>query len=98
MDGRSFADAESAVSGSHKPRLSKLLLVELPGVVAPTSGRVFCGLLVQNVCVQTVQDLLIGAASGSGLVVLLRAPTRVGLVSGQEAHPLPAEVSAIEKS
>lgn len=71
--------------------------MELPGAVALTSGRVFRGLLVQNVCVQTVQDLLIGAASGSGLVFLLRAPTRVGLVSGQGVHPLSAAVAAVKE-
>lgn len=59
-------------------------------MVAPTGGCVFRGLLVQDRRVQTVQSGLFGAASGSGLVVLLRAAACVGLVPSHESfHPPP---------
>ena len=61
--------------------------VELPGAVAPTGGCVLCSLLVQDRCVQAVQDGLFGAAFSGALIVLLRAFTRVGLVSSQGISP-----------
>ena len=61
--------------------------VELPGAVAPTGGCVLCSLIVQDRCVQAVQDGLFGAAFSGALIVLLRAFTRVGLVSSQGISP-----------
>ena len=88
-DGHPIAErVVRRVSGSHKPRPSKKRSpVELPGAVAPTGGCVLCSLLVQDRCVQAVQDGLFGAAFSGALIVLLRAFTRVGLVSSQGISP-----------
>lgn len=100
-DGHPIAErVVRRVSGSHKPRPSKKRSpVELPGAVAPTGGCVLCSLLVQDRCVQAVQDGLFGAAFSGALIVLLRAFTRVGLVSSQGISPPPRRnLRRVEKS
>ena len=88
-----FADAESAVSGSHKPRPPKF---KLPGLSCPVA------LGAGARCPRSATTDTVGAGSTAGganfarLLRRLAAAVVVGLKDG--AHPLSAEVSAIEKS
>ena len=88
-----FADAESAVSGSHKPRPPKF---KLPGLSCPVA------LGAGARCPRSATTDTVGAGSTAGGANFARPLRRlaaavvVGLKDG--AHPLSAEVSAIEKS
>ena len=86
------ADAESAVSGSHKPRLPKFKLPGLPRSITLGTG---------TRRPRSATTYTVGAGStagGANFARLLRrfaAAVVVGLKDG--FHPLPAEVSAIGK-
>ena len=87
-----FADAESAVSGSHKPRPPKF---KLPGLSCPVT------LGAGARCPRSATTDTVGAGSTAGganfarLLRRLAAAVVVGLKDG--AHPLPAAVAARRK-
>jgi len=71
--------------------------VELPGTVAPTCGRVFYGLLLEQDRVEAVESFSRRFMFAGILIVFLRTASLIGLVSSQGSHPLSAAVAAKEK-
>ena len=89
--------AEVSGFGVAQTSTVKPLPVELPGTVAPTCGRVFYGLLLEQDDIETVKSLSRRFMFAGILIVFLRTASLIGLVSSQGSHPLSAAVAAKEK-
>ena len=92
-----FTDRGVSGFGVAQTPTVKPLPVELPGTVAPTCGRVFYGLLLEQDRVEAVESFSRRFMFAGILIVFLRTASLIGLVSSQGSHPLSAAVAAKEK-